>query len=342
MSSHTNNSQAHDFYYRGVDLGEEHYYRGCSLNYSGDEAVSYSTVIAKVIPRRGYKKEDVKTSRASAGLTLLSFYSMSPTTGRHISHVAWASPFERVYVPFKRRSYSCYGTGHIHPEDLPGLFRDALAGYAGGLSRRDERYQFTRLVQALKTLIAEAAKEWADPLKKDKTLKKYLKIDVEKAAEELKAKARKAAARAAKETRALFAKYVRDRKGGEYCEFIRALFEYGYEGEYKFSERQRDLLKKKLCMDAGGWNGPAYVWLSGDQVRTSRGVCVPVQEARIAMKLWASGKDMRAYKVGSYSVVSYQGGTIQIGCHKIPRENMLALYEAVIGEPFPGPKEAQP
>jgi hypothetical protein len=53
------------------------------------------------------------------------------------------------------------------------------------------------------------------------------------------------------------------------------------------------------------------------------------------MKAWAAGKDMRTARVGAYQIVSYQGATIQIGCHHIPRENMLALYEAVVGKTFP-------
>ena len=60
-----------------------------------------------------------------------------------------------------------------------------------------------------------------------------------------------------------------------------------------------------------------------------------MQEARIALKAWAAGKDMRAVRVGNYAIVSYQGETIQIGCHKLTRRNMLALYEVVVGKPFP-------
>ena len=46
MSSHTNWSMAHDFYYKGVDRGEIHEYCSCSLSYVGRTAISYSTAIA--------------------------------------------------------------------------------------------------------------------------------------------------------------------------------------------------------------------------------------------------------------------------------------------------------
>ena len=44
---------------------------------------------------------------------------------------------------------------------------------------------------------------------------------------------------------------------------------------------------------------------------------------------------MRTARVGGYAVVSYEGDTIQIGCHRLARKNLLALYEVIIGTPFP-------
>ena len=73
---------------------------------------------------------------------------------------------------------------------------------------------------------------------------------------------------------------------------------------------------------------------------TSQRVRVPLREAKAAMRAWALGRDMRTFEVGGYKIVVYQGDTIQIGCHKIPRENMLALYEAVMGRPFPEKPES--
>jgi hypothetical protein len=84
----------------------------------------------------------------------------------------------------------------------------------------------------------------------------------------------------------------------------------------------------------------AYVWTDGDKIRTSLGVSVSVDEAKVLMKAWAMGKDMRTMKVGWYSILSYTGDVIKIGCHKIPRKNMLALYEVVMGKPFPKGKQA--
>ena len=329
MSSHSNASQAHDFYYRGVNNGEAHYYSGCNLNYEGSTAISYKTAVAKVIPAKGVKDEDVHTDRPSSGLTLLSFYSMSPSTAKHIHELRGASPFDVVRVPLER------GDGGFTPGTLADQFAASLASLAERFNHRKNRDEFAELLQSLRRIQSSACERWAEPLKRDRRLAKFESMDVSKVAEELKERNRRESARRSAETRKLLAAYVKDRSGTDYCEFIRVLFDPGYDSaKYPFDRDQRSLLRSKVAR-----SDMAYVWLDGDEVRTSRRVRVPVQEARVAMKAWAAGKDMRAAHVDRYQIVSYQGDTIQIGCHRIPRANMLALYEAVVGKPFPAKQE---
>ena len=329
MSSHTNRSVAHDFYYKGVDEGRSANYRGCSISYSRRVAYSYSTVVAQVIPVKGYRDGDVRTRDPSFGRTLVSFWSMSNTTGRHISYLKSASPFDTIPVPMRR------GGGEMLPQDLADQFYSDLGYYVENLNTKANRETFIQMLNALKRVRDEACEEWAKPLRHAR-FHRFISIDVSKEAEAIKARNRLKAAKAAKETRDTIAKYVKDRKGGDYCEFMRALYDPLYVSrKYRFSDRQREILRKKVSGDQSIWAGPAYAWLNGDQIETSKGVRVPVSKAKVAMRLWALGKDMRTLPVDRYHIVSYEGDTIQIGCHKIPRENMLALYEAVMGEPFP-------
>lgn len=326
----SNGQQAHNFYYRGVDKGEAHDYRGCSLSYAGNTAYSYSTAIAKVIPAKGVKPDKVRTSSPRSGITLVSFFRMSSTTGRHISMISGASPFDVVYVPLVR------GNRDFSPRDLPDLFYEQLEAYSRLLNHREDRITFAQLVTCLKRIKERACAEWAKPLRADKRLRKFERMDVSKVSEQLKEKRRKEAAKAAAEARAVFSRYVKNRSGRDYVDFIRALFDPAYyNAAYRFTDRERELLRRKVCGCANAWAGPAYVWIDGDDLVTSKHVRVPVREAAVAMKAWAAGHDMRKFRVGNYLVISYEGGTIQIGCHHIPRDNMLALYEAVIGKPFP-------
>lgn len=330
MSNHSNITQAHDFYYCGVDYGERRAYSRCTLNFEGCNALSYSTTIAKVIPAKGVKPKDVGTHKPSSGLTLVSMFSMSPTTARHISDVMGASPFDCVEVPLER------GDRDFSPQRLADLFAESLDTYSRGLNRKANRYTFTNLLTSLRRIQTDACDEWAKPLKKDKRLKKYERLDISKAMAEQQARIRKAAAKTATLTKETIAKYVKHRSGADYCEFIRALFDRAYHSmKYRFTDEQIKILRAQVRGGADTWYSPAYVWPDDDEIVTSKGVRVPMQEAKVAMRLWALGKDMRTMPVGRYHIVSYEGGTIQIGCHKIPRDNMLALYEAVMGKPFP-------
>lgn len=318
---------AHDFYYKGVDRGESHEYRGCSLSYSGRTAVSYSTAVAKVVPRKGVRAENVRTDAPETGLTLVSLDSMSNTTGRHIYCVLRASPFRYVTVPLRR------GRSVFSPGDVAENFLEALERLAGRLNTIGNRRKFAELLVCRRKVMELACDEWAKPLR-DRRFRKYEAIDVEKVAKELQERNRKAASKRAAETRALFAKYLPKAKasGADYCEFVRVLCNSWYGSEkFPFDAEQVRLLKKKLDRNA------AYVWPEPENncIRTSKRVSVPLDEARTLMRLWASGRDMRTMKIGDYSIVKYEGDTIQIGCHKIPRENMLALYEAVVGKKFP-------
>jgi len=321
-----NRQVAHEFYYRGVDHGERRSYSGCSISYAADRAYSYSTVVAAVVPRKGFTAEDVTTARPETGLTLVSFDSMSSTTSRHIGYLRHASPFEAVGVPMN------YGGCHMTPEILRNNFLEELGRSAKGLTRREGRTRFTWLVGALKTVREKAAEPWAKELR-DRRFSKYLKIDVSKEAEALRAAGRKKAAKAAAETRAILAKYVKERKGGDYCEFMRALFDGWYRGrKYAFDNAIRAKLRSRLCK-----SDAAYVWPDEERglVCTSRSCSVPLQEARVMLKAWAAGKDLRTQRIGAYTVLSATGSVIRIGCHRIPRENIVALYEALVGEPLP-------
>ena len=324
MASHSNQSMAHDFFYLGVDLCQAHSYSKVSLSYARREAYSYATLIAKVIPRKGVKPEQISTAQAGSAITLISWDSMSATTAGHINDVAGASPFNVIRVPMNR------GDGYYEPRDMKYSFIKRLEFYAKGLNKAENRYKFVSLMDSRAEVIAMAPKEWADALK-GKEFKKFETLDITKAAEELKAKNRKEASKTAAETRMLFKKYVKERKGADYLEFIRTLANDYYNSPvYDFKRDERRLLKRKLL------NGNlAYCWLEDDNILTSKGVRVPVEDAKLAMRAWALGHDMRKFQVSRYSIVKYEGNEIQIGCHHIPRENMLALYEAVMGKPFP-------
>ncbi len=321
MSSHSNATEAHAFYYQGVDGGEAHSYSGCTLSYRGDTAYSYSTAVAKVIPTRKYERP--VTGDVGSGLTLVPCYTISATTAKHVSLLREASPFDVVAVPVSR------GGRDITPRSVRDGLLAWLESTAKGLNKKGNRQQFHDLLEARGTLLERAGGEWAEAMR-DKAFGKYTGMDVSEIAREIQARNRVEAAKQAQRTKETYRKYLDGKHGEDYLAVVRAVFDWGCRDKCPgMSEAERGLLQRKL-----GSTGSAFVWLDEDGVRTSRHVTVPLDAARVAMKAWQSGRDMRAFKVGPYSVVRYEGGEVQIGCHRIPKANMLALFEAVTGRPF--------
>lgn len=322
---HSNVSMGHDFFYIGVDKGESHDYSSCSLSYHGNTAVSFSTAIAKVIPTRGRRQKDVTTRNPGTGLLLVSKNCMSNCTAKHICSVTSASPFSMARVPLRRGYYD------FTPEDVRDGFLEELETLANGLNRIENRRGFVFLMEQRKAIIDKACTTWAKPLR-DRRFRKFDKIDVEEMSEELKKRQRELARKKAEKRRKaleLFYSRAKNADGAGYCELLRDVFSSSCKDSSAFSYDERKELRPQL--DYVG----SYVWPDGEWVVTSMGVRVPIKEARVLLKAWASGVDMSARHVGPYTILEYEGDVIRIGCHRIPRRNMLALYEAVIGRPFP-------
>lgn len=325
MSSKSTFTEAHDYYYLGVDDGRCKRYAGVQLHYDGRTAYSYATAIARVIPLKGFKDEDVTTMRSSNGLTLLSVDSMSNCTCKHIQALASASPFNVLRVPFK------YGEAHFYPGILRDNYLRELGYCALHLNHVKERTRFTDLMESRKYLLDEAAVEWARPLR-DRRFKEFEDIlaNLEDWRKNLKKKLAEKAAKEEAAAKRIVARYTRQAKTAQgYLNLVRALFGWGAD-----SKRLKPETKATL-RDAFTKAGESYVWVAGDEIVTSQHVHVGLKGARVLLKAWAAGKDMRTLKVDQYSIVSYTGDTIQIGCHRIPRKNMLALYEVVTGKKFP-------
>lgn len=57
------------------------------------------------------------------------------------------------------------------------------------------------------------------------------------------------------------------------------------------------------------------------EVHTSAGARVPVREAKILLDRIRTGKDIKGFKIGYYTVISLNG-TLKIGCHNITRKEI--------------------
>lgn len=92
-------------------------------------------------------------------------------------------------------------------------------------------------------------------------------------------------------------------EAAEFARQVQKFYNYEYFNLYRNSE---DFVRLSQC---------------GDFVETSQNVKVSRKEAKILYKLIKAGKDIKGFKIGSYTVISING-TLTIGCHKINIESM--------------------
>ena len=75
----------------------------------------------------------------------------------------------------------------------------------------------------------------------------------------------------------------------------------------------------------------AYVRISkdGEKIETSKGVKVPVREAKILYSKIVRGEDIKGFKIDHYTVIGLNG-TLKIGCHSINLKNMHEVGKQLI------------
>ena len=75
----------------------------------------------------------------------------------------------------------------------------------------------------------------------------------------------------------------------------------------------------------------AYVRISkdGKTIETSKGVKVPVREAKILYDKIVRGEDIKGFKIDHYTVIGLNG-TLKIGCHNINLENMHEVGKQLV------------
>lgn len=70
--------------------------------------------------------------------------------------------------------------------------------------------------------------------------------------------------------------------------------------------------------------------LSGEDVITTQGVYMDGQTVRALLKAWKAGRIHAGQHIGPYTIREIKPGYAQIGCHKIPMQNIRELYSALV------------
>jgi hypothetical protein len=65
----------------------------------------------------------------------------------------------------------------------------------------------------------------------------------------------------------------------------------------------------------------AYLRVNENEVETTHGAKVPLDAAKVLFSLIQSGRDIKGFKIGNYTVIGING-VLTIGCHKIERNEI--------------------
>ena len=287
-----NSDVAHSFFYHSGSF----YRRSMTVSYENNKYFSYSTCIGKIT-----------TTKDGQGIFLISRNKFSTTTAKHIGELRAASPYYN-YLELPQE------TGHsdFYPESVLRRLYSDLEYYSNQkMTLKANREGFTEAFYTLKELcnidgfdVDMSKLEEYQPLYNTITnpeeLAKYKAKQAaleKKKAEELK-----------EQLKNLLSKY-------DFATLAKMAYTSGY-----FEEKAA--LKKYLNPK----NELSFIWYDGELVRTSQGIKVNRKEVEALLKLWNKGKLKKGMTISYYTIIEIKPDFVKVGCHKIPSENIKALF----------------
>lgn len=307
---------AHEFFYS--DFNSHRNFN--NISYSENIFYSYYTVIGAVVK-----------SKFGNNILLVSESSMSSTTGRHIGYLISACPFSFLRVPME------YGNHHFSLEACINRIVKNLDYYSNSklsLKANRESYiqSFKQLqyinenIQDVDSIVIEQYKPMFDLLSNSDEVKQ-LKA-------KLKEKAKQDRIKAEKELNELLNQY-------NYLDLIQ--FAYDYNSSIHFDDCQKEkAMQNKIRKALNPQNDLSFVWIENENtVKTSKNIKMSIDIVKTGLKLWKHNKVKHGYKIDYYTVLEVRKDYVQIGCHKIPVDNIKALYEKIFSNGAEKNKELQ-
>ena len=317
----------HDFFYQ--DKGFKH--GRSAVSFKDNNFYSYNTQIA-----RKYRNEN------GVEYLFISDSYFSHTTAQHRSKLLSACPYGAAWVievPFDwdddfSDSFGSDGgdkrfikTMRKRLEDkLTSLIndykKDGLPQYRKEL--REIAQEYERFMRVLEIKITKPVQKKID------SLDDLLRLDSDIV------KRRRARLRQEREIeRARIEKELKEAKKLLDTYGLLKMVEYAYYSsritvDVKLIDACEDALSK-LYPGKGWADKPAFIFFKRDEpdmLQTTKSVDFPAKLALAYMRRWKRGDNMgQGTKIGPYTIRSLGDKFVQIGCHKIPLDNINALYE---------------
>jgi hypothetical protein len=323
---------AHKFFYDMDGYFKKHY---INVWYDNYKFYSYGTIIGKVI-------ED----KDGNFLLLVSENNFSNTTCKHISNLLGACPFNnRLFVPIAMYDRD------ININELEKIICKKLDVYKNSkLSLKENREKYIHYYNMLQSVNDKVIKVKKSVFNKYSKLYEDLK-DIEKVKSIKKAeniKNRKENEKINKE----FEKLIKEKNLDELKAYITIrnceLKLYKLLKNYITEKTVENLIKDKNLLDIINlafnsnlnWQEKNdiknylyknykydYVWIDGENFKTSKNISVKIEDCKPLIRLYQSGKAKHGLKLNQYTILEITKEFVKIGCHKIPVENINCLIE---------------
>lgn len=279
---------------------------------------SYSTVIGCKV-----------TGKDNQPVLLVSYFSMTPTTCRHINALTAACPYDRehiIVVPFR------YG-GSVYnaKRDVPELFKQFFDRFKEeSLIRAPNRNEVLSMFFCMERFDKLVGKIPADTMKKAKALKEIAeagnnqKLLREKISGVL-AKREAAAIRKKKEDDRRFRKIIKDYESLPYLEKVRLACSHNSLLDLDV----RLALMGSLSEGLGDKQGLSFAYIKGEVVKTSGGIEIESDTVKHLITRWKAKSLPEGSHIGPYTINEIREDYVRIGCHLIPVENIEALAVAL-------------
>lgn len=307
---------SHAFFYTPYD--NEHEKRAASASFCGNVYYSYYTTI-------GYLYEDKNGKKT----LFCSYDTMTATTGKHLSYLKSACPFEVLEVPFL---YGKHFPGYTNSKDAARYIKENFRNEILQDINAKRKYTRKENREYSKSLLERAASFQNITGLKIENFKKYKKYlervlnaeNIKKAAQ----KARALAKRKAEKTKKLIAKMQKRLANVPLLDTVnKYIFDFVAYKATPEELQNRDLFIKSFEID-----NPSFVTIdpAQNQIKTSQGVTMDIQTIKPFLKMWQAGKNIHGLKIGFYTILENTSKVLKIGCHNIPQANIKALADMLL------------
>lgn len=315
----------HRFFYAGETESAQ---GRASVSFYGRKFKSYNTTIGIKMPGKDGRP-----------VLLIADNLFSHTTSEHLSALRAACPYPSDYiivVPFERGD--CWYDDNKGIQDLLRRFINQLSDYEWKIDQlkyAENRRAFLRVYcnfSSFLELVAPKRPAKAVLQKIEELAAIANETEDRKKRNELisglTAKREAAAKRKAAAEKRKHAELLKQFSDVPYLDLIRIAYWERFRPEVPHETRA--ILRRIFNPD----NSLSYVVpeLSGEDVITTQDVYMDGHTVRALLKAWKAGRIHAGQHIGPYTLREIMPGYAQIGCHKIPMQNIWELYSALIEE----------